>query len=65
MPRYPINNIPATPNLPQKDINSKESVRRIIETQASNDNVSEKMKIEILTKMISSTVDPRFYEHGF
>ena len=45
-PRNPINTIPETPSLPQKDINSKESVRRIIESKKFNDNKSEKMKIE-------------------
>ena len=54
-PRKPTNNIPETPNLPQKDINSKESVRRIMESQTFNDNISEKMKIEsIKTDTISS-----------
>ena len=54
-PRKPINNIPETPNLPQKDINSKESVRRIMESQTFNDNISQKIKIESLkTKIISS-----------
>ena len=54
-PRNPINNIPETLNLPQKDINSKESVRRIMESQTFNDNISEKMKIESLkTEIISS-----------
>ena len=32
-PKHPINNIPDTPKLPQIDINSKESVRRIIESE--------------------------------
>ena len=45
-PRKPTNNILKTPNFPQKDINSKESVRRIMESQTFNDNISEKMKIE-------------------
>ena len=49
-PRHPINNIPETPNLPQKDINSKESVRRIIESETFNDSISEKMKVETLKK---------------
>ena len=54
-PRKPTNNIPETPNLPQKDINSKESVRRIMESQTFNDNISEKMKIEsVKTDTISS-----------
>ena len=53
--RKPINNISETPNLPQKDINSKESVRRIMESQTFSDNISEKMKIESLkTEIISS-----------
>ena len=47
-PRTPINNIPETPNLPQKDTNSKESVRRIMESQTFSDNTAEKMKIESL-----------------
>ena len=42
MPRKIINNIPETPNLPPKDIDSKESVRRSIESQTFNDNLSEK-----------------------
>ena len=46
IPRNPINTMPETPSLPQKDINSKESVRRIIESKKFNDNKSEKMKIE-------------------
>ena len=54
-PRKPINNIPETPNLPQKVFNSKESVRRIMESQTFNDNISENMKIENLkTEIISS-----------
>ena len=54
-PRKPINGIPETPNLPQKDINSKESVRRIMESQTFNDNISETMKIGSLkTEIISS-----------
>ena len=54
-PRYPINNIPETPNLPQKDINIKESVRRMIESETFSDNISEKMKIQSLkTEIISS-----------
>ena len=54
-PRKTINNIPETPNLPQKDINSKESVRRIMESQTFNENISEKMKTESLkTEIISS-----------
>ena len=54
-PKHRINNIPETPKLPQKDINSKESVTRIIESERFIDNISEKMKIEILkTETISS-----------
>ena len=54
-PRKPFNNIPETPNLPQKDINSKKSVRRIMESQTFNDKISENMKIESLkTEIISS-----------
>ena len=54
-PRKPTINIPETPNLPQKDINSKESVKRIMESQTFNGNISEKMKIESLkTEIISS-----------
>ena len=49
-PRHPIDNIPETPNLPQEDINSKESVRRIIESETFNDSISEKMKVETLKK---------------
>ena len=56
-PRKPTNNIPETPNLPQKDINSKESVRRIIESQTFNDNISEKMKFECLKTEISSSLE--------
>ena len=40
------NIIPETPNPPQKDINIKKSVRRIIESEAFDDNISGKMKIE-------------------
>ena len=55
MPRKIISSIPETPNLPQKDIDSKESVRRSIESQTFNDKLSEKMKIESLkTEIISS-----------
>ena len=54
-PRKPINNIPEALNLPQKDINSRESVKRIMESQTFNDNISEKMKFESLkTETISS-----------
>ena len=54
-PRKPINNIPETLNLPQKDINSKESVRRIMESQTFTGNILEKIKIESLkTEIISS-----------
>ena len=54
-PRNPINNIPETPNLHQKDINSKESISIIIESQTFNDDISEKIKIERLkTEIISS-----------
>ena len=54
-PRTSINTIPDTPNLPQKDINSNESVRRIIESETFNDNISEKTKIESLqTETFSS-----------
>ena len=50
-----ISIIPETPNLPQKDINGKESVRRIIESETLTDNIFEKMKIEDLkTEIISS-----------
>ena len=44
-PRNPINAILETPNLPEKHINNKESVRRIIESEKLNDNISEIMKI--------------------
>ena len=47
-PRNPIHDIPETPNLPQKDINIKEYVRRMIESETFNGNISEKMKIESL-----------------
>ena len=54
-PRKVINNIPETPNLPQKDINSKESVIIIMESQTFNYNISEKMETESLkTEIISS-----------
>ena len=46
--RKSTNTIPKTPNLPQKDINGDESVRRIIESETFNDNVFEEMKIENL-----------------
>ena len=46
--RKSTNTIPKTPNLPQKDINGNESVRRIIESETFNDNVFEEMKIENL-----------------
>ena len=47
-PRYPINTTPEILSLPQKDINSKGSVRRIIESKTFHDNISEKIKIESL-----------------
>ena len=54
-PNNPISIIPETPNLPQKDINGKESVRTIIESEALIDNIFKNMKIENLkTEMISS-----------
>ena len=43
-PRHPINNIPETSNLPQKDINSKESVRKIIESEIFNGNILQKIR---------------------
>ena len=55
-PRKPIKNIPETPNLPQKDIDSKESVRKVMESETSNDKISEKMKIESLKTMVSSSL---------
>ena len=52
-PINPINIIPETPNLFQKYINGKESIRRIIQT--FTDNIFEDMKIANLkTKIISS-----------
>ena len=55
MPRKIINYIPENPNLLPEDIDSKESVRRIIESQTFSDNISKKMKIESLkTEIISS-----------
>ena len=54
-PSNPISIIPETPNLPQKDINGKESVRTIIESETLIDNIFKNMKIENLkTEMISS-----------
>ena len=54
-PRKVINNIPETPNLPQKDINSNKSVIIIMESQTFNYNISEKMETESLkTEIISS-----------
>ena len=47
-PRYPINTTPEILSLPQKDINSKGSVRKIIESKTFHDNISEKIKIESL-----------------
>ena len=55
-PRKPIKNIPETPNLPQKDIDSKESARKVMESETSNDKISEKMKIESLKTMVSSSL---------
>ena len=55
-PRKPIKNIPETPNLPQKDIDSKESVRKVMESETSNDKICEKMKIESLKTMVSSSL---------
>ena len=55
-PRKPTKNIPETPNLPQMDIDSKESVRKVMESETSNDKISEKMKIESLKTMVSSSL---------
>ena len=44
-PRNLVNNISETPNIPQ-DINSKESVRRIVESEKFTNTIFEKMKIE-------------------
>ena len=63
MPRKIINNILETPNLPQKDIDSKESVRRSIEAQTFNDNISEKMKIESLKTEIISSLESTIYSN--
>ena len=63
MPRKIINNIPETPNLPPKDIDSKESVRRSIESQTFNDNISKKMKIESLKAEIISSLESTIYSN--
>ena len=63
MSRKIINNIPETPNLPQKDIDSKESVRRSIESQTFNDNISKKMKIESLKNEIISALESIIYSN--
>ena len=63
MPRKIIHYIPETPNLPQKDIDSKESVRRSIESQSFNDNLSEKMKIESLKTEIISSLESIIYSN--
>ena len=55
-PRKPTKNIPETPNLPQMDIDSKESVRKVMESETSSDKISEKMKIESLKTMVSSSL---------
>ena len=55
-PRKPTKNIPETPNLPQMDIDSKESVRKVMESETSNDKIPEKMKIESLKTMVSSSL---------
>ena len=47
-PRNFVNTIPETPNIPHQDINSKESVRRIIESEKFTGTIFEKMKIENL-----------------
>ena len=52
--RNPVNTIPETPNLTQKDINSKESVRRIIESEKLSDKICEKLKTESLKTEITS-----------
>ena len=57
MSRKIINYIPETPNLLPKDIDSKESVRRSIESQTFNDNMSKKMKIESLKNEIISSLE--------
>ena len=61
MPRKIINNIPETSNLPPKDIDSKESVRRSIESQTFNYNISKKMKIESLKIEIISSLESTIY----
>ena len=47
-PRNFVNTIPETPNIPHQDINSKESFRRIIESEKFTGTIFEKMKIENL-----------------
>ena len=51
-PKNPMKTIPETPNVPQKDIGSKEPVRSINESEILNDNISEKMKTECQTTEI-------------
>ena len=54
-PKNPIHTPPETPNLPQKDIHGKESVRRTIKSGTLTANMFEEMKIENLkTEIISS-----------
>ena len=54
-PKNYINTIPETPNLLHQYINSKESVRRIIESEKFTDTIFEIMKSENLkTDMIYS-----------
>ena len=54
-PKNYINTIPETPNLLHQHINSKESVRRIIESEKFTDTIFEIMKSENLkTDMIYS-----------
>ena len=59
--RNPFIPIPETPNLPEKDINSKKSVRRFIESETFNNNISEKMKIESLKNEITSLESTIFF----
>ena len=59
-PRNPINTIPETPNLPQKDINSKESVKRIIESETFSHNISKKLKTESLKPEMFSSLESSF-----
>ena len=61
IPKIPINTITETPNLPQKDINNKESARTIIGSEPFPDSIFEKLTIENLKAEIISSLESTNY----